>query len=50
MLTRFRTLHFYDKNETGMTNKSKNDDFGDIFENHKTLGESLLTHNIKVIE
>ena len=35
MLTHFRTLHFYDKNLFGKTTKTKNDDFGDIFENHK---------------
>ena len=30
-----RKLHFYDNIEFGLTNKTKNSHFGEIFENHK---------------
>ena len=44
MLTHFRKLYFYDKTKFGMTNKTKNDLFGENFENPKFQKYLLVNH------
>ena len=44
MLTNFKKSHFYDKIEFGMANKTINDHFWEIFENHKFQKYPLVNH------